>query len=84
MRIGLHLFGMMFIQYAVITVNTVAIANGNYLGLFITDLAITLLGFTILKKVEAASGPFQMACYALGGALGAQVALLASLHFLKG
>jgi hypothetical protein len=82
MKTGLHLFWMMFVQYAVLTFNTRAIAGGHYLALFITDVVVACLGFTILKKVEEANGPLQMACYALGGSIGAQVALWFSMKFM--
>lgn len=73
---------MMFVQYAVLTFNTRTIAAGNYFGLFVTDLFVACLGFTILKKVEEAKTTTDMLCYALGGSIGAQIALFLSLKVL--
>jgi hypothetical protein len=70
-----QLFVMMFLQYAVITFNIRAVAVSSYWALALTDLVISILGFTILKKVEQANGVIDMAGYALGGTLGAQVAM---------
>jgi hypothetical protein len=72
----------MFVQYAILTWNTSAIAKGSFFWLFVTDLFVATLSFTILKKVEQASTKFQMICYALGGAIGAQLALLFSSRFI--
>lgn len=83
MKTPLHLFCMMFVQYGVLTVNMRAISSGNYLGLFLTDLVVAILGFTILKKVEQASTKTDMMAYALGGAIGAQAALFISLRLFK-
>ena len=66
---------MMFLQYAVLTFNIRAVAVSSYWALAVTDLVIATLGFTILKKVEEANGTVDMMGYAIGGTLGAQVAM---------
>lgn len=73
---ALQLFALMFIQFAVITLNTVGIAHRNMPLVFVTDLTLTLLGFTLLKKCVEAETNLERISYALGGALGAQAALL--------
>lgn len=79
-RNAAQLFCFMAIQYAVLTVNTLAISSHNWLGLLITDLLVAWLAFTILKRVGEATTRFEMIAYMCGGALGAQIALFVGLR----
>lgn len=76
------LFGLTFIQWGILTLNTTAIAKKNHLILFVTDLILAVLGFTILKEIVVSHSFLDLASYALGGALGAQLALLIGDKFL--
>lgn len=78
----LKLFCLMFIQYGLLTVNTTAISHGNYLWTFLSDMALSLLGFTILKEVVESKAPVDRFAYALGGSLGAQLAIFLG-HSIK-
>lgn len=82
-KVALHLFGLMFVQYGILTVGTRAIAQGSFFWLAATDAVVSWLGFTILKKVEQADTASQKFAYMLGGVCGAQVALFLSLRFIK-
>jgi hypothetical protein len=82
-KIGAQLFYMMFLQWAILTVNFRAVAHGSYLWLALTDIVTALLSFTVMKKVQEATNVFQMMCYTVGGTLGSQLALLLSVLYLK-
>lgn len=73
--IAVKLFCLMGLQYAVLTVNTAAIAHHNRLWVALTDIVIAGLGFTILKTVEKADTWLQMIAYTAGATSGAQLAL---------
>lgn len=81
MSLALKLFALMFLQFFVLTVNTISIAHGNYLGTFVTDIVICLLNFTILKEMVESKQFKDRIGYALGGALGAQFAIFVASHF---
>jgi hypothetical protein len=78
MNSALKLFVLMFIQFLVLTLNTASIAKHYYLGTFLTDLVICLLGFTILKQIAEADTMHDRIAYALGGAIGAQAGIFLS------
>jgi hypothetical protein len=82
-KVAFHLFCLMFVQYAILTIGTRAIAQGSYFWLAVTDMAVSWLGFTILKKVEQADTLQQKFAYMIGGVIGAQVALFLTLRFIK-
>jgi len=78
----LRLAMLNFMSYFIITINFRAVAEANYLWTFITDIILACLGFTVLKHIQEANSKFEMICYAIGGAIGAQIAIFTTLHAL--
>jgi hypothetical protein len=73
---------LMFVSYAVATVNFRAIAMGSYFWLGVSDVALTFLGWSIFKKIAEAKHISEKIGYVLGGVLGGQAALWISMHML--
>jgi hypothetical protein len=72
------LFVLQFCMYFIVTLNIRAVAHLDYVMVFITDVLIATIGFTTIKEVIKAETRTEQICYVLGGAAGAQVALVAS------
>jgi hypothetical protein len=70
-----QLFALNALQYFVVAANMRAIALGLFLPSFITDALIGALGMTIAQRVVAAKSHAERWSYALGGAIGAQLAI---------
>lgn len=84
-RVHLHravfLFILEFFAFMIITLNMRAVSEGHYVLTFITDILVAFIGFTSIKQIVEASTRLEQISYALGGALGAQLALWISLHY---
>jgi hypothetical protein len=79
---ALVLFGLMFVSFFVVTINSKSIAEGSYLWMGLTDGMLTFLNWSILKKVQEAEHLHEKLGYVIGGVLGAQLALFVSIHYL--
>lgn len=81
-RSGLLLGLLMFLSFALVTINSYAIAKGNFFWLGVTDGMLTFLNWTILKRVNEAEHWHERAGYIVGGIAGGQVALWIAIHWL--
>lgn len=73
---ALLIFTLMFIQFLIITFNTLGIAHNNKGLVLITDLIYMTLNFTVIKKVADSESRIEMLGYVLGSSLGAQLAMV--------
>jgi hypothetical protein len=67
-----YFFGVQFLNYAVVTWNLRALVLGWYVSMCISDALISIIGFTIIKKISGNESrtAVGMAGYAIGGACG--------------
>jgi len=72
-------FVVQFLYYGVLCWNYRAVAQANLLHVAISDGFAALIGFTLIKKVSAATSRAAMAGYVLGGMLGSVVSVMASV-----
>lgn len=77
------LFILQFFAYLIVTLNMRAVADGNYLLTFITDVLVAFIGFTSIKKIVDAHTRLEQVLYIAGAGLGAQLALWISLNYLS-
>jgi hypothetical protein len=75
------LFILEFFGFLIVTFNMRAVAEINYVLTFVTDILIAVIGFTSIKQIIDAKTRLEQGAYALGGALGAQVALWLSSNY---
>lgn len=75
---ALKLFGLQFCLYFIVTLNMRSVADLNYPLTFLTDVLIGAIGFSTFKELMKAETRNEQVSYILGGALGAQVALVCS------
>ncbi len=73
-------FGLMFLNYSLICVNTRMIARGSYLGTMCTDAAIAVLGFTLIRHVVAAEALVAQVGFVCGGVSGSLLGLWLTRH----
>jgi lipopolysaccharide export LptBFGC system permease protein LptF len=78
MRQPLKLFALNLIQFFVIVANTRAYTQGNYFWTAVTDLAFCFLAFTLTKSIAESKTWKDRVGYALGGTLGALLAIAAT------
>jgi hypothetical protein len=64
------LFALLWFQYAIVTVNYRAIAQGRYGACVATDALIAAGNFTLFKLIIGASTWLELGGYTLGGCLG--------------
>lgn len=76
---ALKLFCLQFCLYFIVTLNMRAVADLNYFLVLITDILVGAIGFTTFKELMKAETRREQVSYILGGAAGAQVALLVSV-----
>lgn len=68
-------FAMMFLNYGLVVVNTRMIARGSYRGTALSDAAIAILGFTLIRHVAETDALTAMAGYVMGGVSGSMLGL---------
>lgn len=78
MKNAARLFAMNFVQFCIIAANMRSVAQGLYLATFVTDVAICVISFTLTKRIVEAQSNVDRFAFAIGGALGAQVAIFAT------
>lgn len=79
MREFIILFVVQFFQYFIATFNIRACAQANYMATLTTDLLLAGNSFFIIKRVAESKSKYGVVGYILGGALGSQAGILASL-----
>jgi hypothetical protein len=67
---AIYLLLLVWFQFALVTINYRAIAQGRYLAAGVTDFVIAICGFTLFKLIAAAEGPLDILGYALGAVKG--------------
>jgi hypothetical protein len=81
-RCALELGALNALSYFVLTWDLRTVAFGNYFWAAVSNMAIALLGFTILKRVQESSGwPCRIA-YAVGGTAGTMLGIASSMSIL--
>lgn len=78
---SMRLCAIQFMSYFIFTVNYRAVAAGDYLWTFLTDIAVASMAFFTIKLVVNSHTWQEWMGYVIGGCLGAQLALLVS-HYL--
>ena len=68
-------FGIQFLQFFLVTVNTRAIAAGLYGWTFASDLTAAANAYLMIKRVSAAKGYIAFSGYLTGGATGGFLAI---------
>lgn len=66
---------MMLLNYTLIAANTRFVARGGYLGTALTDAAIALVGFQLVKWVAEAKTWTDRVFYILGAMLGGMLGI---------
>ena len=79
---SLRLAAIQFCSYFVFTVNYRAVAAGDYLWTFITDIILASMAFFTIKLVVQSHTWQEWFGYVTGGCIGAQLALLVSQYLL--
>ena len=64
------LAGGAFLSYALVAVNTRACAHARYSWVAMTDAAILLVNFTIIKHIAGADTRSSLLAYMVGGTIG--------------
>ena len=75
MKSTVKLFVLNFVSFFIIVANTRAYTQGNYIYTAVTDLIFCALNFTIVKSVAESKTIADRVGYALGGTIGALVAI---------
>ena len=68
-------FGLMFLNYGLVCINTRMIARGSYVGPAWSDAAIAMLGFTLIRQVADTNALVAQAGYVCGGVCGSLLGL---------
>ena len=68
-------FGLMFLNYGLVCINTRMIARGSYVGTAWSDAAIAMLGFTLIRQVADTNALVAQAGYVCGGVCGSLLGL---------
>jgi hypothetical protein len=74
-RTFLFFFAVQFLYYALVCWNVRVIAQARPGGIFISDLCIAAIAFTLIKKVANTDSRVAMAGYVLGGAIGSVISV---------
>lgn len=75
MKVFFTFFGLMFVNYGLLCINTRMIARGSYLGTALSDTAIAVLAFTLIRSVASTDALIAQVGYVLGGVSGAMAGL---------
>jgi hypothetical protein len=68
-------FALMFVTYALVSINTRMTARGSYLGTAWSDALIAVLGFTLIRRVAEAVALVAQVGYVCGGVCGSMLGL---------
>lgn len=79
--VGVQLFLLCFVQSGLATINYRAIAQAKYVEAFLSDIALFLFSFFIVKKVVQADRWQDGFLYALGGACGALLCIYLTVEW---
>lgn len=77
----LFLFLSLFASYFIVTFNVRAFTKDGYLIVAITDLALAMLNFYVIKKIQESKNFTDALYYAAGGTTGSMVSMLICNHF---
>lgn len=67
---ALTLLGLMWVQFVLLSANFRYLAQANYVGAVLTDMAIAFIGWTLMKRVQEATSWRERVGYVIGAALG--------------
>lgn len=80
MKSAAILAGLQFLSFLIVTLNFRFCAKGRIGATVFTDVLLSALGFTILKRMITAGTGFEMAGYVVGSCLGS----IAGMFITKG
>ena len=81
MRVAFTLFGLQFLNYSLIVINTRAYTNDHIVFTIVSDFVLASINYFIIKKIsDEVSSAVNWFSYTLGGTLGAVFGMFISKY----